>query len=222
MKPFQSYIFEINKPYEFRVKMATVNPSTVMDKIKNALEAYQLESVSAVKSLPVQEHREFPQWGGPCECWQFDVKVAYPTTSAYIRQTIKERAHLNPDWICVKTLNEDEYNNEFEMHGKDHDGSLLEQPELKADAGGQELAAQARVGSLLKELESRKYEFAAEGEKSGVMSADEVDTSSPVGTHPRHGRQAVPRPGPGWRRDRRREEGEGTLSAPSWGGRPGP
>lgn len=183
MKSFQSYIFELNTPYEFRIKCATIEPKgEVMDKIKHALETFQLESVSAVKSLPIMEHREFPQWG-PCECWQFDVKVAYPTTSAYIRQTIKERAHLNPDWICVKTLNEDEYNNEFEMHGKDHDGSLLEQPELKADAGGQELVGKVRVGSLLKELESRKYEFAAEGEKSGVMSADEVDTASPVGTH---------------------------------------
>jgi hypothetical protein len=183
MKSFQSYIYEINTPYEFRIKLATIEPKgEVMDKIKHALETFQLESVSPVKSLPIMEHREFPQWG-PCECWQFDVKVAYPTTSAYIRQTIKERAHLNPDWICVKTLHEDEYNNEFELHGKDHEGALLDQIELKADAGGQELVGKARSISLLKELESRKYEFAAEGEKSGVMSADEVDTASPVGTH---------------------------------------
>lgn len=182
MKAFQSYIFELNKPYEFRIKIATVEPKgEVMDRIKHALGTFQLESVSPVKSHPIQEHREFPQWG-PCECWTFDVKVTYPTTSAYIRQTIKEQAHLNPDWICVRNLQEAEYDDEFESFNKGHEGAILDQAELKTVEGGQELAGQVRVGSLLKELESRKFEFAAEGEKSDTMSADNVGTTSPMGT----------------------------------------
>ena len=120
MKPFQSYIFEINKPGEFRIKLANIDPKTVMEQIKNALNTWQLESVSAVKSLPIQEHREFPQWG-PCECWQFDVKLAYPTTSIAVRQTIKERAQINVDWINVRNLNEaidtDEANREAGLNG---------------------------------------------------------------------------------------------------------
>jgi hypothetical protein len=182
LKPFQSYIYEINKPYEFRIKLATIEPKgEVMDKIKNALETYQLESVSAVKSLPIQEHREFPQWG-PCECWTFDVKVAYPTTVPAIRQIIKDRAQLNPDWICVRTLGEAIDTDEQEAHGKDHEGALLDETEMKADAGGQELAGQSRIGSLLKELESRKFDYAATGDTTGVMTADDVSTTSPVGT----------------------------------------
>lgn len=183
MKSFQTYIYELNKPSEFRIKLAGINPTgPVMDSIKNALEAYQLESVSAVKSLPIQEHKEFPQWGGPCECWTFDVKLAYPTTSIMVRQLIKERAQINVDWICVRNLNEAEYTDEQEAHGKDHTGALLDEEELKADEGGQELAGQVRIGSLLKELESRKFEFAESGETTGVMSADNVGTTSPVGT----------------------------------------
>ena len=182
MKPFQSYIFEINKPYEFRIKMATVNPSTVMDQIKNALDTYQLESVSAVKSIPIQEHREFPKWG-PCECWTFDVSVAYPTTVPAIRQTLKERAGINPDWIVVRNLNEAIDTTEQEDHGKGHEGALLDETELQDAPGAQELAGQVRIGSLLKELESRKFEFAASGETTGVMTAENVGTTSPVGTH---------------------------------------
>lgn len=182
MKPFQTYIAELNKPYEFRIKMATINPSTVMEQIKNALDTYQLESVSPVKSIPIQEHREFPQWG-PCECWTFDVKVTYPTTVPAIRQTLKERAGLNPDWINVRTLGEAVDTEEAEMRGKDHKGALLDEEELKADEGGQELAGQIRIGSLLKELESRKFDFAAEGETTGAMSTDDVGTTSPVGTN---------------------------------------
>jgi hypothetical protein len=172
MKPFQSYIFELSKPYEFRIKLAGVNPKgDVMEAIKNALETYQLDSISAVKSLPIQEHREFPQWGGACEVWQFDVTVAYPTTTVAIRQTLKERARLNPDWISVRNLHEAEYTEEAEMHGHDHKGALLDDPELKAESG-QELAGQVRVGSLLKELESRKFDFAEDSKEAGKTTND--------------------------------------------------
>ena len=152
-----------------------------MEQIKNALNAWQLESVSAVKSLPIQEHREFPQWG-PCESWTFDVKLAYPTTAVQIRQALKERANLNPDWICVRNLNEANDTAQAEARGKDHKGALLDDPELKEDPEGQPLVGQARIGSLLKELESRKFEFAAEGEKTGVMSTENTGDTSPVGT----------------------------------------
>jgi hypothetical protein len=184
MKSFQTYIYELNKPSEFRIKLAGINPTgPVMDSIKNALEAYQLESVSTVKSLPIQEHREFPQWGGPCEAYQFDVKLAYPTTSIAVRQLIKERAQINVDWICVRNLNEEEYTEEAEQRGKDHTGALLDEEELKADKGGQELAGQSRIGSLLKELESRKFDFAQDSNEAGKTTNDLPQGNvSPEGT----------------------------------------
>ena len=184
LKPFQTYIFELSKPSEFRIKLAGVNPAgEVMDRIKNALEAYQLESVSAVKSLPIQEHREFPQWGGACECWQFDVKLTYPTTDIAVRQLIKERAGINVDWIAVRNLNEATYTDEAEAHGKDHTGALLDEENLQDAPGAQELAGQSRIGSLLKELESRKFEFAQDGKEAG-KTTNETPTGdvSAVGT----------------------------------------
>jgi hypothetical protein len=172
MKAFQTYIFELNKPQEFRVKLATVEPKgETLDRIKRALDTYQLESISAVKSLPIQEHREFPQWG-PCECWTFDIKVAYPVTAVGIRQTIKERAQINPDWIVVRNLHEAEDTDEAEARGKDHTGALLDETELKADPEGQELVGQVRIGSLLKELESRSFEFAEDSKESGKTTND--------------------------------------------------
>ena len=167
MKPFQSYIFELNKPYEFRIKLATIEPKgEVMEQIKNALNTFQLESISAVKSLPIQEHREFPKWGA-CECWQFDVKIAYPTTATGVRQIIKERAHLNPDWICVRNLNEEVDTDEQEAWGHDHEGAVLTEPELKAAPDGQSYAGQSRVDSLIKELESRRIDVAAASTAKG-------------------------------------------------------
>ena len=184
MKAFQTYIFELNKPYEFRVKLAATKPEgEVMDRIKNALDAYQLESISAVKSLPIQEHREFSQHG-PCECWTFDIKVAYPVIAAQLRQTIKERALIDASCISVRNLHEEEDTTEAEARGKDHEGALLTDGELKADPEGQSLAGQARVGSLLKELESRQFEFAEDSNESGKTTNDEAQgTDSPMGTH---------------------------------------
>jgi len=173
MKPFQQYIAELNKPHEFRIKMANVNPKTVIEQIKNALDTYQLESISAIKSLPVQEHREFPNWGGPCECWQFDVTVAYPANTVQIAQVVRERAQINPDWLCVRNLHEAEYTDEAETPNADaKKGALLDQENLGGSTEGQSLAGQSRISSLLKELESRKFE--SEGKDT---NADKVFVS---------------------------------------------
>jgi hypothetical protein len=176
LKPFQTYIFELSRPSEFRIKLAGVNPvGETMTKIKAALETYQLESVSAVKSLPVQEHREFPQWGGPCECWTFDVKLAYPTNSITIQQLLKERAQLNTDWISVRNLHEAEFTEEAETRGSlnpNKGTAILDDDRLQDAAGGQELAGQSRIGSLLKELESRKFEFAQDSKQAGKTTND--------------------------------------------------
>jgi hypothetical protein len=184
MKSFQTYIAELSRPSEFRIKLAGVNPrGDLLDQIKRALDTYQLESISAVKSLPVQEHRDFPQWGGPCEAYQFDVSLAYPTNAVQVRMMIQERARVNPDWISVRNLHEAEYTDEAESMGKDHTGSVLLEPEMKTESG-QEYAGQTRIGNLLKELESHKFEFAkANTEKARTTNEAPQGDVSPVGTH---------------------------------------
>lgn len=173
MKSFQTYIFELSRPSEFRIKLAGVNPKgEMLTRIKNALEAYQLESISAIKSLPIQEHREFPQWGGPCEAWQFDIKVAYPTTTVAMMQVIKERAGINPDWVHVRNLQEANYTDEAEKRNKDRKKPLIGDDVLEDEPGAQDYAGQKRISNLLKELESRKFEYAKDSKESGKTTND--------------------------------------------------
>lgn len=183
LKPFQQYIAELNKTYEYTVKIAGVDPKgEVMERIKNALDAYQLETVTTPKSLPIQEHREFPKMGA-CECWIFEIGVGYPTTPEQLRQLIKERASINPDCVCVWPKNQYDFNEEFEAHGKDHEGSLLEQPELKTEVGGQEMVGQSRRDSLLKELNTRTYEFAQDSKEAGkTTNENPTNNKSAVGS----------------------------------------
>lgn len=155
MKSLTEYIASRNQPYDFRVKIAKIEPKgEIMERIKNALDAYELVSVTPAKSLPIQEHVEFPKWGA-CECWQFEASVAYPTITTQIRQLIVERAGINPEWVCVYGKQQAEDNDAFEAYGKDHEGSLLLDSELKDVAGAQDLVGDKRTDSLLKELDAQ-------------------------------------------------------------------
>ena len=154
MKSLQAYIAERNTNYQFRIKIAKQNPSDIMEEIKNALDAYELVEISKPKSLPIQEHREFPKWG-PCECWTFEATVAYPTTSVQISQLLKERTGMQAEWVCVYTKDQAEQTEAAEAYGKDHTGSLLLDNELKDVPGGQDLVGEKRKDSMLKELDNQ-------------------------------------------------------------------
>lgn len=161
MKSLHEYIASRNKPYEFRIKLAKINPKgEVMERIKNALDSYELVGVTAAKSLPIQEHREFPKWGA-CECWQFEATVSYPTTPVQIAQLLRERAGINPEWVCVYGKQQADDNDAFEAYGKDHTGALLLDGELKDVAGAQDLVGDKRRDSMLKELEQHSPAMSA-------------------------------------------------------------
>ena len=182
MKSLHDYIAGRNQPYEFRIKLAKIEPrGDVMERIKHALDAYELDTVSAVKSLPIQEHREFPKWG-PCECWQFDVSVNYPTTSVQIAQLIRERAGINPDWVCVYGKQQAEGNDAFEAYGKDHTGALLLDNELKDVPGAQDLVADKRNTSLLKELEKNSPKMVALESDPALTSTASKERTKPAQT----------------------------------------
>jgi hypothetical protein len=131
-----------------------------MEEIKHALDAYELVDITVPKSLPVQEHREFPKWG-PCECWQFEATVAYPTTQVQIAQLLKERTGMQAEWVCVYSKQQADDNDAFEAYGKDHEGSLLLDGQLKDVPGGQDLVGNKRKDSLLRELEQQSPKMVA-------------------------------------------------------------
>ena len=68
MKTFSQYLYHTQKTYEFRIKVANVDVSEAnLAAIKNALDAYGVESIGKPKRLPIQQHVDFPKMG-PCEC----------------------------------------------------------------------------------------------------------------------------------------------------------
>jgi len=178
MKAFQSYIAELNKLYEFKVKIAGVNPKgAIFERIKNALDAYQVDTISNPKSLPIQEHRDFPKLG-PCECYLIEVTLQYPTTVDQVRQLVTSRAMIDPSCVCVYTKDQHEQE-DMVQERIDSQGPVLTEPDLKTEADG-DVAGQVRISGLLKELESRKYEFAAKSDATGKTTNDAPQNTKSV------------------------------------------
>jgi hypothetical protein len=181
MKSLHDYIAERNSNYSFRIKVAKQNPKDIMEEIKNALDAYQLVDITAPKSMPIQEHREFPKWGA-CECWQFEATVAYPVTSPQIYQLLRERTGMQAEWVCVYGKQQADDNDAFEAYGKDHEGSLLLNGELQDVPGGQDLVGDKRKDSLLKELEQQSPKMVALESDADLVSTRSKERTKPAAT----------------------------------------
>jgi uncharacterized protein (DUF2147 family) len=168
MQKFQDYFYNARKPYEFRIKIANmdINKADVMEAIKNALDAYEVETITTPKRLPVQEHRDFGKLG-PCEVHVIDVVLNYPTIAEQVRQLVINRALVPNYCICVETMGQaqnEDLVNETILAQAEGEGAILEKTELPTVADAQATAGQARVDSLLKELManpmSQAYEIA--------------------------------------------------------------
>lgn len=193
---FQNYFYNSKKLYEFRIRLANCDCSKeLIEAIKNALDAYEVETMTAPKRLPIQEHRDFTKLGA-CEVHHIDVAVNYPTIAEQVRQLIINRAAVPSSQVCVYTLNqaqnEDLVQETIDAQGAG--GPIIENPELTAPAQG-DVAGQARVTSLLKELEkhslNKAFEVAGDdktvnGEKQSSYGKTTNDTptgdTSAVGT----------------------------------------
>jgi hypothetical protein len=188
MKNLSAYFHETHKVYEFRIKMAHVEPKgEVLDRIKNALDCFQVETISAVKRLPVTEHWEFAKEGA-CDCYMLDVGLKYPTIPGQIRQLIGERAGVNASWVDVKTM-ADALNEQLvwgHVESNEDESPLL----TKEDLGGpsaQEAVGDKRLSSLIKELSAntRKYEVQGtdtEYASGKTTNAAPQQNNSPIGS----------------------------------------
>jgi hypothetical protein len=193
---FQNYFYNSHKLYEFRVKLANCDCNKdLQEAIKNALDAYEVETMTAPKRLPIQEHRDFGKMGA-CEVHHIDVALNYPVIAEQVRQLIINRAGVASDKVCVYTLNQalQEEQVEATIVAQGDGGPIIENPELATVDQG-DIAGQKRVDSLLKELSKTKLSSAYEvngtdqtigGDKNPSYAKTTNDVAignySPVGT----------------------------------------
>jgi hypothetical protein len=189
MKSLRQYIIETKKTYHFRVKLAGIDPSDAfMNKLENALKAYDLVSVTKAKHEPVQlVHPDFPKLGA-VDVYALDIAVNYPANDSAIRNLINEKMGVPYDRMFVLTKHQVEQGLDYsEIARRNSDDPALTDGELEqADEDAQDLVGQKRVEGIKDNIKTRKYEF-EDGVDTGSKAKTTNDlpqgTMSPVGTH---------------------------------------
>jgi hypothetical protein len=88
MKKFSEFLAESVRNYEYNVKLAFKPDNEMMTAIENALQKYNIVSITAPRSLPIQRvDKDFPGLKTP-ETYIFKVVVSYPAPAEFIRHTI--------------------------------------------------------------------------------------------------------------------------------------
>jgi hypothetical protein len=188
MKPFLNYLTESEKTYEFRIKIANIDPNDQMDRLESVLEAYCLESLSKPKRLPIKESDiDFPSFKN-CQLYLMDVTLKYPCNNDQLRAIIAERMNIPAAHIVVVPLNHPEEQRRWDLEGNDvrvfaKGESVLDKPyedNAEGTKAGKDYAAST---SLLKELSKPKMEI--EGDttpKAKTLNDIPQGESSPVGS----------------------------------------
>jgi hypothetical protein len=181
MKSFKAYLTESTRTYDFKVRIAGDLTTEDVDKIKVALEQYKVVSVSKPKSSPIHETELFPNMG-PVAINVMEVSVAYPARDDMIRAVINTGAGISADRIRVNGPDGafESMLAGTEQSNQPTDAPVLETPDMKAAEVPKDFTGDARIPSLIKELEeTKKYEYpeAAGGDTPAAQTTNEL----PVG-----------------------------------------
>jgi len=165
MKTFLEYLGETQKTYEFKVKIANIDPKDHIENLKITLAAYAVESISAPKRLPIMENNiDFPNMKN-CEIHVFEVALKYPVMTNQLRELISERLSVSLSQVFVTpSANPEELwrNNEGELREYVQGEDVLTKPLPEASAD-QKAASKfySEAGTILKELNKEpKFEIA--------------------------------------------------------------
>ena len=191
MKNFLNYLSEHQKTYEFRVKLANVEPTAEqMDRLEAALNAYALEDITKPKRLPIQESDiDFPSFKN-CQVYLMDVSLKYPVNSDQLRAIVSERAFIAPGNIVVVPKNHPEeiwrWNEDgtSELREYKKGEAVLDKPYEDNPDATKAGKAYASFNSILKELSEAKVEIAGDNTPAAKTTNDlPQGTKSPVGSN---------------------------------------
>ena len=184
MKNFLQHLTDSKKTYEFAIKIADIDPADIMDRLKAALDAYGLESLSKPKRLPIKASDiDFPSLTN-CQLYLMDAVLTYPVNDAQLRAIVSERGAIPASNIVVVPKNHPEEvwrwnaTGESEIREFKKGEAVLDKP-YEADCPSATEASKAySQGSFLKELSAVKHA------KSDSKTTNDIPTGdiSPIGS----------------------------------------
>lgn len=194
LKNFLSYLEESQKTYEFRIKIADVDPAEKADQIKAVLEAYALESLSEAKRLPIKESDiDFPNHKN-CQIYIMDAVFKYPCNDAQVRALLSERAGIPQSNIIVVAKNHPEeiwrwnVDGQSELREFKQGEAVLDKPYEDCPEAKQASENYSKFQFIVKELSTPKEDIAEgkdntpEGNEGKTTNDLPQGNASPVGS----------------------------------------
>ena len=167
MKNFLTYLSEVQKTYEFRIKIANCDPKDKLAGLKIGLAEYAVESISDAKRLPIKSNDiDFPNIPN-CEVFLMDAVLKYPVNDAKLRTIVAERLGCSLSQVVVVPAGHPEEIWRWDLEGNElrefkQGEAVLDKPFPEADAD-QKAASKfySEAGTILKELnKTAKFEIA--------------------------------------------------------------
>jgi hypothetical protein len=174
MKNFLQYLSEVQKTYEFRIKIANCDPKDKLDGLKIGLAEYAVESVAAPKRLPIKANDiDFPSIPN-VEVFLMDAVLKYPVNDEKLRAIVAERLGCSLSQVVVVPASHPEEQRRWDLEGNDvrefkQGEDVLTQPLPEASAD-QKAASKfySEAGTILKELnKTAKFEIAGDDQTIG-------------------------------------------------------
>jgi hypothetical protein len=188
MKNFLQHLSESSKTYEFRIKIANIDPQESWERLEAALDAYGLDSLSKPKRLPIKANDiDFPSMEN-CQIYLMDAVLTYPVNDQQLRAIMAERAGFPAGNIVVVPAGHPEEVWRWNLEGNEipeykQGESVLDKPLEDNPDGKAAGKTYAEAGSLLKELNKVKIEIAGTEKADGKTLNDiAAGDDSPVGT----------------------------------------
>jgi len=191
MKNFLNYLEQSQKTYEFRIKIANIDPAEKLAVLESALDAYGLESLGKPKRLPLKESDvDFPNHG-TVELYLMDAVLKYPCNEYQLRTIIAERAGIAQANIVIVPTNHPEeqrrWNEDNSSDIKEYaqGESVLDKPYEDNPEAKKAGDAYASFNTILKELTELKLAEAEGGKTPAAKTTNELPTGdkSPVGSN---------------------------------------
>lgn len=189
MKSFLQHLTESQKTYEFRIKLADIDPDEHMDRLESALDAYGLDSISKPKRLPIKENDiDFPSKKN-CQIYLIDVVLTYPVNDAQLRAIIGERCCFNPACVIVVPKNHPEeiwrwnIDGQSELHEFKQGDSVLGKEVLEDNPEGKQAGeAYSKVSFIASLRKSPEWDIAKEQGEAAKDDSNSLpqNTTSPI------------------------------------------
>jgi len=170
IKSFVSHLQDSKKVYSFKMRMAFECTDKMYKRIESALDAYQLESLTKPKSLPIQEDEiNFPK-SGPVEINIIEMELGYPVIPEMLHSLLIERCQLDGTRFVIHTLAQDA--DRTPQIGIYEKGEALLNTELEENKLEEKVYGNEFVTDFLDSIETREFEFAGDGEDKAETTND--------------------------------------------------